>query len=129
MFSISYLPDIPVRRKDEVNATYRIIRFPIKVILILGAAIRLPALSRVSIDIQVPARPFVNGAAPTVTALENQKHLAAGVREVADTNGILQFSGQIAIGHVPIRCQQFLSPVIPQQGYQQTVQIHHGEIR
>ena len=65
------LPDIPARRKDEVNVPHRIIRLSIKVILIRGADIRPPALPRVNIDIQVPVRPFVDGAAPTVPALED----------------------------------------------------------
>jgi hypothetical protein len=104
-FNLHYLPDIPARRKDEVNVPHRIIRLSIEVILILGADIRLPALPRVNIDIQVSIRPFVDRAIPTVTALEDQEHLVTGVREIPYTNSILQLSGQIAIDAASVPCQ------------------------
>jgi len=99
------LPDIPAWRKDEVNTKHRIIRLSIEVILILGADIRPPTLPRVNIDIQVSIRPLVDRTIPTVTALEDQERLVAGVREVADTNGIFQLSSQIAIDVASIPCQ------------------------
>ena len=99
------LPDIPARRKDEVNALHRIIRLSIKVILILGADIRPPALPRIDIDIQVPIRTFVDRAIPTVTALENQEHLVTGMRKIPHANGIFQFSGQITIDLASVPCQ------------------------
>ena len=83
------LPDIPKQRKDEVNALHRIIRLPVKVVFTLGTDIWLPALPRVNIDIQVSIRPFADRTVPTVAALEDQEHLAAAVREIADANSIL----------------------------------------